>query len=146
MKPPRMSTRLTVFQEDIKNPERQLVLDLWRNFSKRIILQISIDGWEDVNFYFPAFVDSNLSSYCYGNDLGRAFQLCLLEFADENGQSVPVETADLALEFLSPVIQHLESEEVFSNGKTTYPLTRINAKLLLQFRRFLIPGKSYQLR
>ena len=56
------------------------------------------------------------------------------------------ETADLALKFLSPLIQHLESEEVFSNGKTTYPLTRINAKLLMQFRQFLIPGKSYQLR
>ena len=80
------------------------MLDLRRGFSKRTILQISIDGWEDVNFYFPAFVDSNLSSYCYGIDLGRAFQLGLLEFADENGQTVPVETADIALDFLSPVI------------------------------------------
>ena len=75
-------------------------------------------------------------------DLGRAFQLGLLEFADENGQTVPVETADLALELLSPVIQHLESKEVFSNGKPTYLLTRINVKLLVQFRQFLIPGKS----
>ena len=113
------------------------MLDLWGGFSKRTILQISIDGWEDVNFYFPAFADSNLSSYCYRIDLGRAFQLGLLEFADENGQIVPVETADLAKEFLSPVILHLESEEVGSNGKTTYPLTRINTKLMMQFRQFL---------
>jgi len=137
LRPRRISARL-----DVENKTRNdLLLDLWQGFSKKIFVRTESDEEQDVSYYIPVFYNAPWSDYCADVELGRALQVGLLEFATEEGETVPIDTDTLHVAEIDRRI-HLCEAYV---GRC-YPLARTSSNLLGRLRRSLNPEKTYLLR
>ncbi|CAF9933459.1 hypothetical protein IMSHALPRED_009373 [Imshaugia aleurites] len=121
-------------------PADAMVLDLCKGFSRSIFLKIRSEE-EDVDYYFPGFVDRHIEARGDMVDFGRALYMGLLEIADDNDKAVPIMPVEKELEDLDAMRQESHPE-----GRRNHPLKRINARLLDRLRQCLLPARQYKLR
>lgn len=141
-KPDKIFAKLNTYKGLVpSDPAHNFVLDLFRGFSAQIILDIWNEEKEDVNYYFPAFVEVRSG---WGKtdkiDLGRALKMGLLEITDGDDRAVLVKPIDKELEMLCANLHEAVPTFLHLN-----PLKKINARLLSHLRRCLLPEKQYKL-
>lgn len=79
---------------------------------------------------------------CYAHiDIGGALRLGALEITDFHRDSLPISfTGDLEI---APSYEN--SETIVSYREIRYNFRKLSAKLLILFRRYLIPGRTYRI-
>ena len=93
MKPQRISAKLSLI-----NPGHDgLILDLRKGFSEQVYLETVNEEEQDVVYHLPCFHVEPSSDNAADIHLGRALQLDLLEFADEDDNAVGINAEDLDL-------------------------------------------------